>query len=114
MKKRECVSCGAPIEYGATKCSYCGMTYEPEYWDGLIRYIPYHVNMRKIEAKYRVSEIDIAYSSKETLASMAKRAITDQLADALKEIVSYRMERDPATQSIIVRGSVLAASDKED
>jgi hypothetical protein len=45
---------------------------------------------------------------------MAKRAITDQLADALKEIVSYRMERDPVTQSIIVSGSVLAALDKED
>ena len=114
MKKRECVSCGAPIEIGATKCQYCGMVYEPEYWAGTVRYVPYHVNMRKIEAKYRMSEEDVVYSNKETLASMAKRAITNKLADALTEIVSYRMERDPVTQSIIVSGSVLAALDKED
>ena len=69
--------------------------------------------MRRIEAKYRVSEVDVAYSNKETLAHMAKRVITDKLADALKEIVSYHLERDPVTQSIIVRGSVLAAPDKD-
>lgn len=114
MKKRECVSCGAPIEIGATKCQYCGMVYEPEYWAGIVRYVPYHVNMKRIEAKYRMSEVDVVYSNKETLANMAKRAIANKLADALKEIVSYRMERDPVTQSIIVSGSVLAALDKED
>ncbi|MBQ1789270.1 MAG: zinc ribbon domain-containing protein [Oscillospiraceae bacterium] len=113
MKKRECVSCGAPIEVGATKCQYCGMVYEPEYWAGIVRYVPYHVNMRRVEAKYRMSEVDIAYSNKETLTNMAKRAITGKLAEALRGIVTYNLERDPASESIIVRGSLLAALDKD-
>lgn len=40
MEKRQCVSCGAPIKVGALKCDYCGMTYEPEYWAGMIKYVP--------------------------------------------------------------------------
>lgn len=112
MKKRECVSCGAPIEVGATKCSYCGMTYEPEYWDGLIRYIPYHANMRRIEARTIVPDEYLIYGDADAVSNMAKRDVAQKLAAALSEIATYRISKDLATCSTIIEASVLAAQDK--
>lgn len=112
MEKRECVSCGAPIEVGATRCSYCGMTYEPKYWDGLIRYIPYHANMRRIETRTIVPDEYLIYGDAEALSNMAKRDIVQKLAEVLSEIATYRISKDPVICSTIINASVLTAQDR--
>lgn len=112
MKKRECVSCGAPIEVGATKCQYCGMVYEPEYWAGIVQYVPYHVNMKRIEARAIVPDEYLIHGDADALSNMAKRDVVRKLADALSEIATYRISKDPVTCSTIIQASVLIAQDR--
>lgn len=106
MNKRQCVSCGAPIEIGAHKCSYCGMTYDPAYWEGYIQYIPIRTERMKLRAKVELpADMTLRYGE-EAMARMAKRDITKQIAEGLSEVLKYRMSNDPFRDTVIVSGEV--------
>jgi hypothetical protein len=88
------------------------MVYEPEYWAGTIRYVPYHANMKRIEARAAIPDEYLIYGDADALSDMAKQDITLKLADALSEIATYRIGKDPITCSTIINASVLIAQDK--
>lgn len=107
MKERKCVSCGAPIELGATKCEYCGMVYEPDYWAGTIRYVPIHMNRRRLKAAARVDDwFPMNSESSDVVARCVHRDIVNKLAEGLAEFATYRMYHDPMSMATIVEGEV--------
>ena len=103
---RKCVSCGAPIEVGAHKCAYCGMTYEPEYWAGYVKYIPIRTERMKMAASVEVPS-DTAFRFGEMYtAQMAKREITEKIAEGLSEVMKYKTYADPIRDVLIVNGEI--------
>lgn len=103
--KRQCVSCGAPIKVGATRCEYCGMEYEPDYWAGTLRYVPIHMGRRKIVAQTAVPN-DLLEIVPDGMAEKARFDITHKIAEGLSEMITLRMSHDWAKDMTIVRGEV--------
>jgi len=103
--KRQCVSCGAPIKAGATRCEYCGMEYEPDYWAGTLKYVPIHVGRRKLVTKTRVPD-ELLAIDQDMVAKSVRNDITKQLAEGLSEMVALRMEHDWMHNVTVVRGEV--------
>ena len=105
MQERKCVNCGAPIPYGARRCEYCGMEYEPDYWTGTVKYVPIHVGRRRLAAEVRVPNELLAFDS-EMAAKMVRNDITNQIAAGLSEMVTLRMNHDWIHDVTVVRGEV--------
>lgn len=106
MKKRQCVSCGAPIPLGAMKCEYCGMTYEPEYWEGLIRYVPIHRNCKQLCAEARVRREVVYIMGSDHAGEMVRHELAHKIADALVEVMDVKVCEDYRHDETVVRGSV--------
>lgn len=111
LHKRECVSCGAPIKIGATKCEYCGMVYEPDYWDGTIKYVPLHKGRRRLKARAEVPRelIPAISDDPEGIARYVRGTLVDQLAAGLAEVATVRISRDFSSMMrdvVIVEGKV--------
>lgn len=106
MDKRQCVSCGAPIKHGALKCEYCGMTYDPGYWDNTVRYIPLRMRSKRLRVRDAVDVHLLTSDDNRHVASAIKRHLTVQLADALSEIMATRLTHDPISQALIVEGEI--------
>ncbi len=106
MQKRECVSCGAPIELGSLKCSYCGMTYEPDYWAGTVRYIPIRKQSRCLRAKVTIDDFILDHADKEALARQTRHDLVGKLAEGLAELAAIRSHYDPMRMVTIVEGEV--------
>lgn len=107
MNKRQCVSCGAPIEPYSHKCSYCGMVYDDGYWTGVIQYVPLHMNRHHLVAQVEIPD-DILHSKIDStyLADYTKKGLTEQLAASLSEMMTIKTSRDLFKNTIIVRGKV--------
>ena len=103
--ERKCVSCGAPIPYGARRCEYCGMEYEPDYWAGMIRYVPLHMGRRKIVAETEIPN-EFLKDAPEGIAKKARFDITHQIAEGLSEMVTLRMNNDWIRDVTIVKGEI--------
>lgn len=106
MNKRECVCCGAPIPLGVRKCEYCGMTYDPGYWDGTIQYVPIRTGRRRLHAAAAVDDIVMDHLDKTDLARYVKHDLAGKLAEGLTEMMAIRMNYDPCRQVTIVEGEV--------
>lgn len=107
MNKRQCVSCGAPIPLGALKCEYCGMTYEPDYWAGTVRYVPIRARTRRIAAKATLPRYVVDQSDdKELLGRYVKSDLSHAIAEALDDVMDVRVSMDPIHDEIVVQGSV--------
>ncbi len=104
-EKRQCVSCGAPIKVGATRCEYCGMEYEPDYWAGTLRYVPIHAQSRKLVAQTEVPN-ELLRIAPEGMAKRARLDITHQIAEGLSEMIALRMSQDWTKDVTIVRGEL--------
>lgn len=103
--ERKCVSCGAPIPYGARRCEYCGMEYEPDYWAGTLRYVPIHAKSRKLVAQTEIPNEMLAIAP-EVMAKRARCDITHEIAEGLSEMIVLRMSHDWTKDVTIVRGEV--------
>ena len=111
LHKRECVSCGAPIQIGATKCQYCGMVYEPDYWAGTVKYVPIHKGRRRLVARAEIpGELTREMQSNpEGMARFVRGEIIDQLAAGLAEVASIKISQgfpDLMRDVVIVQGEV--------
>lgn len=105
MHERKCVSCGAPIPYGARRCKYCGMEYEPDYWAGTLKYVPIHAKSRKLVAQTEVPN-DLLKIAPEGMAERVRNDITHQIAEGLSEMIALQMNHDWKHDVTIVRGEV--------
>ena len=105
-EKRQCVSCGAPLPIGATKCEYCGMIYEPDYWAGTVKYVPVHMGRRRLRAKVRVDDYLMDAADKEAVARYVRGDLVNQLAAGVAEMMNLRMHHDPCAMVTIVEGEV--------
>ena len=109
-KRRQFVSCGAPIELYAHKCSYCGMVYDDGYWTGAVQYVPLHMGRRKLVSKAEVPDMVLDHAkdrqNTERLASFVKSQIVDDLAKGLAEVATFKIWEDPMRMVTIVRGEV--------
>lgn len=103
--KRQCVSCGAPIKAGATRCEYCGMEYEPDYWAGTLKYVPIRVGRRKLIAEVQVPN-ELLEINPDMVAKRVRNDITNQIAEGLSEMVALRMNHDWVHNVTVVRGEV--------
>ena len=103
--KRQCVSCGAPIQHGATRCEYCGMEYEPDYWVGALRYVPIRVKSRKLVAQAEVPN-ELLKVALEDMTEKVKFDITHKIAEGLSEMITLRMSNDLMKDVTVVRGEV--------
>lgn len=105
MNKRQCVSCGAPINVGATKCDYCGMTYDPDYWAGTLIYVPIHTGRKRLAARAMVHD-EILRGQEPLVADRMRHALAQKLADGLTEMMTIRINNDPISQVTIVEGEI--------
>lgn len=111
LHKRECVSCGAPIKIGATKCEYCGMVYEPDYWAGTIKYVPLHKGRRRLTARAEIPRelIPAISDAPDEIARCVRGTLLDQLAAGLAEVATVTISRDRSSMMrdfVIVEGEV--------
>ena len=104
--ERKCVSCGAPIPYGAMRCEYCGMEYEPDYWAGTLRYVPIRMRSRHLCAETKVGNDLIHIVGAERAAKAVKGDLVHKLAEGLSEMMTLRMRADPRLGVTVVRGEL--------
>lgn len=105
--RRQCVSCGAPVDVGVTKCAYCGMVYEPEYWEGTVRYIPLHTGRKRLRARVMVEDrIMDGTVRNDGIADYVRSGLVHNLAEGLSEMMTIRMNYDPCRMVTIVEGEV--------
>lgn len=110
MEKLQCQNCGGhliDIGYGHYKCEYCGT----EYKKNDSPYIP-HMLVQTIappcltvEAKAIMDDY-LIYANPEMASEMVVRKLSDSLAEAIKEHMVVRSERDPVTQQMLYRGRI--------
>ena len=105
MQERKCVSCGAPIPYGAMRCEYCGMQYEPDYWAGTLRYVPIRTGRKRLAAEVNVPN-RLLELNPDGMAQQVRHDIVHQIADGLSEMVALRMSHDWIHDVTVVRGEV--------
>ena len=68
--------------------------------------------MKRIEARAIVPDEYLIYGDADAVSNMAKRDVVQKIADALSEIATYRIGKDPITLSTIINASVLVAQDR--